>query len=145
VILAVDTDALVHWTMAGAPHHRAVRELIEREVRDAGNRLGFAPQVIHEFLHVSTDPRRFENPLTMDAAILMARNLWNSPEVSRILPGPAVLPRTLELLEQHALGRKRILDAALAATLEAASVRRICTLSAQDFEVFSFLEVVHPA
>ena len=40
------------------------------------------------------------------------------------------------------LGRKRILDTAFAATLEAAGVQRLATFNARDFAVFPFLEVV---
>jgi predicted nucleic acid-binding protein len=144
MILAIDTDALVHWTMGGAPSHGHLRALIEREVRREGNLLGVTPQVLHELLHVVTDARRFESPLAMDAAVAVARSLWNAPDVSRLLPGPAVLPRTLDLLERYDLGRKRILDASLAATLESAGVRHLVTLNGRDFEVFPFIQVVSP-
>lgn len=41
-------------------------------------------------------------------------------------------------------GRKRILDTALAATLEAAGVSRLATLNGRDSQVFGFLEIVDP-
>jgi predicted nucleic acid-binding protein len=47
-------------------------------------------------------------------------------------------------MQRHFLGRKRILDTALAATLEAARIRRLATFNGRDFEVFGFLEVVEP-
>jgi predicted nucleic acid-binding protein len=40
------------------------------------------------------------------------------------------------------LGRKRILDTALAATFETAGVRRIATFNPADFTIFPFLEIV---
>lgn len=52
--------------------------------------------------------------------------------------------RTLEFLDSLSLGRKRILDTALAATLELAGVRRLATFNRKDFEVFPFLELVSP-
>jgi predicted nucleic acid-binding protein len=73
-----------------------------------------------------------------------ARALWNAREVVRIMPKDTVVLRTVELMEQYRLGRKRILDTALAATLEAAGVRRLATLNVEDFEVYSFIEVVSP-
>lgn len=144
MILALDTDALVHWAMAGAPYHQAVRARVEETVRKEGGYLGLVPQVLHEFVHVSTDPRRFEVPLTFEAAVRLVRDLWNAPEVRRVLASAEVFPRTLELLERYRLGRKRILDAALAATLECAGVRHVLTLNVKDFEVFPFLKLVSP-
>jgi predicted nucleic acid-binding protein len=134
----------VFWVMAGAPRHRAARQLLEAEVREHGSSLAIAPQVLHEFLHVSTDPRRFEKPLSMQAGLRWSRDLWNASEVVRILPAPGVLERTLELLERLRLGRKRILDTALAATLELAGVRRLATFNPGDFRPFAFLELVAP-
>ncbi|HVR08754.1 MAG TPA: hypothetical protein VMW75_11965 [Thermoanaerobaculia bacterium] len=100
--------------------------------------------MIHEFLHVSTDPRRFEKPLSMEDGLRWSRSLWTATEVVRILPAPSVLDRTLELLAHLRLGRKRILDTALAATLELAGVRRLATFNPGDFRAFGFLELVAP-
>ncbi len=142
--LALDTDVLVNWTMAGTPHHAAARRLVETEIGRSGGMLGLLPQVLHEFLHVTTDPKRFARPLTMPDAIRRARALWDAREVVHILPDATVFHRTLELLSSLSLGRKRILDTVLAATLEAAGVKRLATFNGKDFEVFPFLEVVEP-
>ena len=80
----------------------------------------------------------------MDRARRFAASLWDAVEVERIVPGAGVAHRTLELLERLGLDRKRILDTALAATLEAAKVRRLATFNRADFSIFSFLEVVTP-
>ena len=129
--------------MVGAPHHAAARRLLEREVRQGGARLGLTPQVLHEFLHVVTDAGRFPAPLSLDRAREIAAELWDAVEVQRILPSGSVVHRTLDLMGR--LGRKRILDTALAATLEAARVRRLATFNGADFAVFPFLEVVAPS
>jgi hypothetical protein len=101
-----------------------------------------APQILQEFLHVASDPRRFENPLPFEDAIRIARGLWGAREVAQIIPTPEVLPRTLDLMERFGLGRKRILDTAFAATLEAAAVRRIATFNPADFTIFPFLDII---
>lgn len=142
--LGVDTDTLVHWAMAGAPHHAAVRQLFERQVR-GGGRLGLAPQVLREFLHVTTDPRRFEQPLGIERAIRLSLELWTAPEVRRLLPTTKDHDRLCELMSRFRLGRRRILDTSLAVILEAAAVTRLATLNGRDFEIFPFLEVVDPA
>lgn len=142
--VGIDTDVLVNWAVAGAPQHGTARAFIESQAT-AGHPLGITPQVMFEFVHVVSDPRRFEDPLPMGRAIEMARHIWDAPETERIAPTPAVLHRTLELLRSLKLGRKRILDTALAATLEAAGVDRIATYNGKDFESFSFLQVLDPS
>jgi predicted nucleic acid-binding protein len=144
MILGLDTDVLVSWAMAGALHHAAARRLFEREIRRGDSWLGLTPQVLHEFLHVVTDARRFPEPLPMERARELASDLWDAAEVERIVPSAGVVPRTLELMGRFGLGRKRILDTALAATLEAAGVRRLATWNGADFAIFPFLEVVGP-
>ena len=130
--------------MTGTPLHSAVRRLFEVEIRERGGQLALTPQVIQEFLHVSTDPRRFERPLSMAEALRVCRSLTEAKEILWTLPTRDVLPRTLQLLEALKLGRKRILDTALAATFECAGIQRLATLNARDFEIFSFLELVGP-
>lgn len=145
MILGIDTDVLVAWAMAGSRRHREVMRLLDHEVGEHGTLLGLTPQVVHEFLHVVTDPKRFENPLSMANALRTARALWEAREVVPLLPTAEVPPRTLELMADLRLGRKRILDTALAATLEAAGVRRLATLNPGDFRVFPFLELTEVA
>jgi predicted nucleic acid-binding protein len=144
VTLALDTDVLVNWLIRGSPFHRRARRLVENEVRRRSGSIGLVPQVLHEFLHVATDPKRFERPLSMPQAIALARELWDAQEVVRIIPQPTVMHRTLELLSTLSLGRKRILDTVLAATLEASGVTRLATFNGGDFRIFPFLEIVEP-
>jgi predicted nucleic acid-binding protein len=141
VSLALDTDVLVSWAMTGAPRHAAARRLVRSEI-SAGRPLAITLQVLWEFLHVVTDPRRFASPMPMSTAIATTRALWDAPDTQRVSAGPRTAHRTLELLQTNRLGRKRILDTALAATLEEAGVRRLATFNRKDFEVFGFLEIV---
>ena len=141
--LALDTDAIVHWLMDGATHHQRLVHFVQLQLH-AGARFAIVPQVLHEFVHVTTDSRRFEKPLTMSVATALARSLWEASEVDRVLPGNNTVPRTLELLDQFSLGRKRILDTALAATLEQAGIKRLVTLNVRDYEIFPFLELQSP-
>lgn len=133
----------VHWLSAGARHHRQVRSFLAGRA-EAGERLAVVPQVLQEVLHVVTDARRFDPPLQMADTIEALRRLWESSEVEQLVPGTRVFPRTLELLQRYRLGRKRILDTALVATLEEAGVRNLATFNAADFRVFDFLEVIDP-
>jgi len=80
----------------------------------------------------------------MAGAVDLAERLWTAPETERLAPPSRVPLRTLDLLRRHRLGRKRILDTALAATLEACGVHRLATWNGRDFELFPFLEIVRP-
>lgn len=143
MIIGIDTDVLVNFVMDGSPHHEATHQLLKTETRK-GNQLGLTPQIIFEFLHICTDPRRFQRPMKMEQATSVAAEVWNGREIVQITPEPAVIYETLELLDKLTLGRKRILDTALAVTLKQAGVRRLATLNRKDFEVFPFLELVVP-
>lgn len=127
MILGIDTDVLVHWAMDEAPHHVAVRRLLGVEI-ERQQRLGLTQQALYEFLHIVTDGRRFANPMEMPRVIGLTRQLWNGSEVEQIIPWAGIHNRVCELMERWHLGRKRILDTALAATLESTRVRRLCTL-----------------
>jgi predicted nucleic acid-binding protein len=52
--------------------------------------------------------------------------------------------RVIQLMRRWRLGRRRVLDTVLAATLESAGVSRLATFNVDDFSVFGFLEVVSP-
>jgi len=144
VILGLDTDVLVHWTVRETSEHGRVRGWLSSLLAEGGVSLGLAPQVWFEWLHVVTDPRRFESPLSMRSAARLAEELNGAEEVVEILPSAHVLPRVLRLMEAHRLGRKRILDTALAVTLEQADVGHLATFNGRDFAAFDFLEVVEP-
>ncbi len=141
--VALDTDVLVNWAMEGTAFHRAARHFVERRLRE-GERVALTPSVLNEFVHVTTDPRRFPSPFGIKEAVARAREIWAAPEVVRIHPAPEVVFRTFELLNSLSLGQKRILDTALAATLELAGVRRLATFNKKNFQVFPFLELVSP-
>lgn len=141
-VLALDTDVLVGWLHEESEHHQASRRLIEHELSDGETKLGLTAQVLFELIHVVTDGRRFEKPLSMESATDLVRDLWQSSDTSRVPAPPRILPRALELLQEHRLGRRRILDTALAATLEIAGIRRLATWNPRDYKVFRFLETV---
>jgi predicted nucleic acid-binding protein len=143
VSLAVDTDVLVNWAMSGAPRHVAARELVRAEI-SAGRSVAIALQVLWEFLHIVTDARRFASPMPMSSALATAGALWDAPDTQRIVAGARTAHRTLELLRTLELGRKRILDTALVATLEEAGIKRLATFSGRDYGVFPSLEIVEP-
>jgi predicted nucleic acid-binding protein len=120
------------------PAHTAAHELLHREILQPQISLALAPQVLAEFIHVVTDPRRFQKPLTADDAVAKARFWWNAAEVTHVFPSDESTRLFLDWMQRHQLGRKRILDTQLAATLWNAGVRGLLTSNPADFQIFGF-------
>ena len=64
----LDCNILVQLALADHPANAATVAVVQAEVQ-SGNRLVFPPLIINEFLHVITDARRFNPPLTMAEAL----------------------------------------------------------------------------
>jgi predicted nucleic acid-binding protein len=99
--------------------------VVQTEVQ-SGSRLVFPALVIHEFLHVITDTRRFSPPLTMTEALDWMESFLANSSLDVLEPTPESLRQTLHWMREFNLGRKRILDTHLAAILYVAGVRRLC-------------------
>ena len=137
----VDTTFLVEAEVAGHPGHAAARTLLAR-LLDAGESLAIAPQVLSEFVHITTDAKRFSAPLTVPQAVERAESWWNAREVERVFPNADSTHLFLDLLRRHRLGRKRLLDTQLAATYAAHGIRSILTSKARDYAIFGWFEVI---
>jgi len=139
--VAIDTDFLVRLNIAehpGRPKALAVRD----QHLDAGDRFGLTPQVLSGFIHIVTDPRRFERPLAMDTAVMRAEKWWNAAEVVHLLPTSEAITRFLGEMRTGQLGRKRILDTLLASTCTASGVTHLITGSAADYRIFPGLVLI---
>ena len=138
---AVDTDFLVAVEVREHLFHPFADNLLSR-LLDEGHLLGISPQSLAEFIHVVTDPRRISQPLSMADAIGRAESWWQAAEVVRLLPDSRSTLLWFDLLRQHRLGRKRLLDTMLAAVCRSNDVRKIISNNEQDFRVLGFLDVV---
>lgn len=143
MIRGVDTSFMVAAEVTGHPEHAAARRLLQRLLADADS-LALAPQVLAEFIHVVSDPRRFERPLDIIAAQQRAASWWAAREAVAAYPGEHTAPLFFAWLHDHALGRKRLLDTLLAATYLGNDVTSIVTTNARDFAVFKRFEVITP-
>jgi predicted nucleic acid-binding protein len=137
----VDTTFLVEVEVAGHAGHQAARRVLSR-LLDAGESLAIAPQVLAEFIHVTTDGKRFSSPLSVPQAVERAESWWNAREVERVYPTADSTHLFFDWMRRHGLGRKRLLDTQLAATYAAHGVRTILTSNARDYAVFGWFEVI---
>jgi predicted nucleic acid-binding protein len=137
----VDTDFLVAVEVRDHPFHEVAVALLVR-LLDEGHDFALAPQTLAEFLHVVTDSKRMPCPLEMAAAIARATHWWQAAEVIRVFPDAESTSLFLDLLREHRLGRKRLLDTQLAATFRRHGIRRILSNNESDYLLFAGLEVV---
>lgn len=142
--LGIDTGVLVAAHVAGLPEHEAVAAWLRAKLRKPTLSLVFTPAILHEFVHVATDPRRFDPPLTMAEAVAAARLWLGAGNVHCLAIEPDDLRLAFELIERHRLGRKRIADTLFAAALLRNEVSDLATLNPDDFRIFEDLRCIDP-
>ncbi len=140
----VDTNVLIYAHIPAFEAHDRVRRFLLAQLRDPAITLIVTPGVLHELIHVVTDARRFEIPVTMAEALAIVRLYLGKANVECIGADELSLIAALELLERYNLGRKRIADTLLAATLLQHDAGEIITCNPRDFERFEDLKVIDP-
>jgi predicted nucleic acid-binding protein len=140
MIHGIDTTFLIQLELREVPGHAAARLWLDEALAKHPQPLAVAPQVLTEFIHVVTDSRRFESPLSMDEALAKAQGWWEASEVKPVYPTLDSTRLAMLWLRQHRLGRKRLFDTQLAATYYAAGITRLLTLNMSDFEVFGVFQ-----
>jgi hypothetical protein len=139
----IDTTFLVQAEIRDHPGHEGAEVKLD-ELLKAGDVLVLSPQVLAEFIHVVTDPRRFSRPLPVQEAVSRAEFWWSAREVAHAFPGQESVLLFLTWIAEHRLGRKRLLDTMLAATYFSNGVRSILSSNARDYGVFGCFEVIVP-
>jgi predicted nucleic acid-binding protein len=138
-MIGIDTSFLVCFEVSSHPLHRTART---EAAGHAAEGVAIAGQVLAEFVHVVTDPRRFARPLPMADAMERCQRWWSAAEVTRLSPTERAVSLFFGWMKDHGLGRKRILDTMLAATYRAAGISLILTTDARDFAIFPGLHPV---
>ncbi len=140
----LDTTFLIQLEVAGAPGHRFAVAWLQQVIQQQA-RLALAAQVLTEFIHVASDPARFERALSVSAAVERAQAWWSAQEVTPVHPTDAAVSVFLDWIRKYRLGRKRLLDTMLAATYFAQGVTDIVTTNARDYSIFGVFRVHSPA
>ena len=143
MIHGLDTGFLVAAEVREHAEHAAARKTLA-QLLSAGDLVAIAPQVLAEFIHVVTDPRRFTQPLDMNAARGVAEQWWTASEVVQAFPDAGAVRQFLTWLQQFSLGRKRLLDTMLAATYRQAGIQSLLTTNTSDFLIFGVFTCVAP-
>ena len=114
MIHGLDTGFLVAAEVGERAEHAGARTTLT-QVLSAGDVIAIAPQILAEFIHVVTDPRRFTQPLDMNAARHVAEQWWTSSDVVQAFPDAGSVRQFLMWMQQFSSRRKRLLDTLLAA------------------------------
>lgn len=141
-MIGVDTSFLVALAIREHPAHRSSWKLFRSEILGGTATMAIAAQVLAEFCHVVTDPRRFESPLDMPRALELCEQWWNAQECRPATVDEEVGALFLTWMHRHGLGRKRLLDTLLAATYHLGGVRRLATTDWRDFARYGVFELV---
>jgi predicted nucleic acid-binding protein len=140
----VDTNVLIYSHIAEMPHHGTVRRYLLNQLSQDGATLVVTPGILHEFVHVVTDGRRFDPPVAMKDALALARGYLTGTNVECLSMDERSLARAFVLLERYQLGRKRIADTLFAACLLNQGVRELITCNVDDFRIFEELILLDP-
>jgi predicted nucleic acid-binding protein len=140
-VIGVDTSYLVGLAVREHSAHRACWRLFETEIAGGTATMAIAPQVLAEFAHVVTDPRRFERPLQITAALELCEQWWNAQECRPVAVDDEVGVLFLAWMHELRLGRKHLLDTLLAASYHRAGVRRLATTDWRDFARYGVFEI----
>lgn len=142
--IGLDTNVLIYAHVPRFPEHDRVRRWVYRQLESPEIVLVSTPTVLHELIHVITDPRRFEPPVAMSEALALARN-WTGRSNVECLPVTEKAARVaFDVMDRNGLGRKRLADSLLAATLLSHDVGILATRNPGDFAVFRDLKTIDP-
>ena len=139
----LDTNILVALVVKEHEFHERATATLNWEISQ-GETFAVTPAVLAEFIHAVTDARRVERPLDMAQALADAHYWWTGLQTRPTFPTQESTVLCLDWMQRHRLGRKRILDTMLAATLYTAGVRRIFTANPDDFRVFGVFDLLVP-
>jgi predicted nucleic acid-binding protein len=144
MIHGLDTGFLIAAEMLEQAEHAPARDTIARLLA-ASDRIAVAPQVLAEFIHIATDPRRFARPLDMNSSRQLAEQWWTASDTVQVFPDAGAVRQFLAWLQQFSLGRKRLLDTLLAATYRQAGIHSLLTTNQADFQVFGVFTCITPS
>ena len=117
LICGVDANVLICSAIESMPEHSKVFSFFERRILRGELNCAVTFPVLLEFIHITTDAKRFKPPLTLEGSLIIVEQYWNASDWRRLFPQPNTGTRALDLLRRYRLGRKRLLDTYFAATL----------------------------
>jgi predicted nucleic acid-binding protein len=144
VICGVDANVLIYSAVESMPEHEPVLAFFKSRVLTGELKCAVTFPVLLEFVHITTDPRRFKPPLSVEESTGIAQQYWNAADWEQLLPKTTTGARAFDLLRRNKLGRKRLLDTYLAAALLDHGIPALITCNTADFRIFEGLKLIDP-
>ena len=140
-MILVDANLLLHAYNTRSTDHHAARAWLEA-VLSGSDLVRFAWLTLWAFLRIATNPRVFENPLSMDEAETLVSSWLAQPVAGIAEPGDRHWDILRELAREGQTSGPLVMDAALAAiALEHGAT--LCTTD-RDFARFDGLSWTNP-
>ena len=141
-MIAVDTNLLVYAHRRDSEWHQAAVDCI-RELASGAALWAIPWPCVHEFLAVTTHPRIFSPPSSLQAALDQISAWLESPSLVLLSEGSAYMKSLGELLTKGRVVGPRVHDARIAALCVEHGVSELLSAD-RDFSRFSALSVRNP-
>lgn len=86
-MLLIDVNVLIYAARRDCPDHEQYASWLQREL-NTGEAIGVSDLVLSGFLRITTNPRVFRSPSSLDEALRFVEILREAPRAVRIVPGP---------------------------------------------------------
>ena len=140
-MIGLDTCFLIDLYWQDSPRNKNARALFSKIVNDDSVQLAIYFNCFNEFLHVITDPKRFENAFTIKEAIDVIDFWCDLDRVKVLYPDDTSFKRTLAWMNMYKLGRNRVNDTQMASCYLSNNITSIITANPKDFEIFQSFEL----
>ena len=140
-MIGIDTCFLIDLYWENSPRNKNARELFSKIANNESVKLAVYYNCFNEFLHVITDSKRFENPLSVSEAISVIDYWCDIDRVTVLYPDDTSFKRTLAWMNRYQLGRNRVNDTQMASCYLTSGVSSIITANPKDFEIFESFEI----
>jgi toxin-antitoxin system PIN domain toxin len=140
-MIVPDVNLLLYATLSAFPEHARAR-LWWEALLNGDDEVGLAAPALFGFLRISTNPRVFDPPLSVERALAHAESWLTRPLVRFLLPGPRHLEIAFRLFREVGTAANLTTDAQLAAL--AIEYQAELHSNDTDFGRFSQLRWVNP-
>lgn len=113
-MIIVDVNLLLYAVITGFPRHEPARQWWE-DTLNGTTEVGLPAVSVFGFLRIATNPRVFDAPVPVEAAVAYVDQWLDRPQVRLLLPGPRHLTIAFDLLRELGTAGNLTTDVQLAA------------------------------
>lgn len=140
----VDTNVLIHTTVAQSPLFKTAQEKIT-QIRREGKELWISRQILREYLAALSRPQSLlslSKPIPASTLVAEIKHLQTQYRIAE--DNNVVTEELLTLITRFPIGGKQVHDANIVATMIAYGIRELLTENTSDFNRFTSLIDITP-